>query len=332
MYTMRILRYTVLFLVTIVLASAAGQRYASAAERPSQLRLTSGPIGGDWHAVGNRLATILTRNIAPATNHIGGGIANIAAINTRRADLGLTLIGFLGVAQSGEQEYQSIRAENVALVANANPYIFYFLLRKDVAEKYGITDVASLLQQRIPLRFATLRAGTSTEFILNILLKYGYDTSFTKLREQGWLLEFDTVAEVADNFVAGKIDCLAYLAGTEFPLFLALEEYTEIVVLPIEQKVLDLLTTKFKMHSYTMTPETYKTIPEPVLTLADFVCIIVRKDLPDDLVYEITKTIWENKASLTEAVKDFQILPPKNAVPSDFDIHPGAKKFWDSVQ
>ncbi|MCL2123216.1 MAG: TAXI family TRAP transporter solute-binding subunit [Desulfovibrionaceae bacterium] len=341
MITMRTFIYAALFLAAALFASAAGPRYAfaaspapvaGAAERPTHLRLLSGPNGGQWFTAGERMAAILTRAIVPATSRIGGGVSNIAAIDKRAGDIGFTLTCFLGAAQSGEQEYQSMVAGNAVLLAKVYPQVLYFLLRKDVALKYGITDVASLLKQRAPLRFASLKPGTASEFVLNILLKYGYDTSFAKLRKQGWSLAFNNYAETADNFVEGKLDCFAYTAGTEVPLILTMEKHTDVIVLPVDQHVLDLLAKKFKTSIYTIMPGLYKSVQMPVTTLSDAACLIVRKDFPDDFVFEISKALWDNKASLVEAVADFQTFSPGNAMPPGFDVHPGAKKFWDSVK
>ncbi|MCL1939137.1 MAG: TAXI family TRAP transporter solute-binding subunit [Desulfovibrionaceae bacterium] len=337
----RVLKRAALFLAASVFAFAGGNGLAFAAdappksgtaERPVHLRLLTGPSGGQWSVAGERLAEILTNNVVPTTSRVGGGVANIAAVDKRLGDIGFTLTCFLGAGQSGEPEYQSMVTDNVSLMANVYPQVLYFLVRKDIAEKHGITDVASLLKQRMPLRFASLRPGTASEFLLNMVLKYGYDTNFDKLREQGWSLEFNNYAETADNFVEGKLDCFAYSAGTEVPLILAVEKHTEVVVLPIDQSVLDLLEKKFKTHTYTIMPGQYKSVTTPVATLGDSTCMIIRKDLPDDFVFEVTKALWNNKSSLVEAVKDFQALTPEKAAPPGFDIHPGAKKFWDSVK
>jgi len=338
---MRTLIYAALFFAAAVLAPVGGNRVSFAAgsapvtvamERPPHLRLLAGPNGGQWFTAGERMATILTRAMCPTTSRIGGGVANISAIDQRRGDIGFTLTCFLGAAQSGEPEYQSMIAENAVLMVNVYPQVLYFLLRKDVALRYGITDVASLLKQRAPLRFASLKPGTASEFVLSMLLKYGYDTNFAKLREQGWSLEFNNYAETADNFVEGKLDCFAYTAGTEVPLILAMEKHTELLVLPVDRHVLDLLAKKFKTGIYTIMPGLYKSISTPVATLGDSTCLIVRKDLPDDFVFEISKTLWDNKAGLVDAVADFQNLSPEKAVPPGFDVHPGAKKFWGSVK
>ena len=341
MTTTRALKSVILLLAALVLVCAGGHRPACSAapipktgtaEYPAHLRLLTGPNGGQWFTAGERLAPILTRNVVQTTSRIGGGVANIAAVDKRLGDLAFTLTCFLGAAQSGEPEYKSMIAENTVLLANIYPQVLYFLIRKEIADKHGITDVSSLLKQRLPLRFASLKPGTASEFILNMLLKYGYDTNFAKLREQGWSLEFNNYAETADNFVEGKLDCFAYTAGTEVPLILAMEKHTGVVVLPVEKRVLDLLANKFKTGTYTIMPGLYQSVTAPIATLVDSTCMIVRKDLPDDLVFDICRALWTNKASLVEAVKDFQTLSPGNAVPSGLDIHPGARRYWDSVK
>jgi len=341
MTTKRTLQHAALFLAAIVLVAAGGSSFAFAADpepqtgtqtRPAHLRLLSGPAGGQWFTAGERLAPILTRNVVPTTSRLGGGVANIAAVEQRHGDLAFTLTCFLGAAQSGEPEYQSMAAANVTLMANVYPQVLYFLMRQDVADKYGVKDVASLLQQRAPLRFASLKPGTASEFILNMLLKYGYDTNYDKLREQGWSIEFNNYAETADNLVEGKLDCFAYTAGTEVPLILAMEKHAKVLVLPVEQRVLDLLAKRFKTSTYIIQPGLYASVTAPIATLVDSTCIIIRKDLQDDLVFAITKAIWENKNSLVDAVQDLRALSPTTAMPPGFDVHPGARKFWDSVK
>jgi len=336
MSTIRVLKAMALLLTALALVPAGGGLPAFAANpaagTAAHLRLLTGPSGGQWFTAGERLSTILTREVAPTSSRLGGGVANIGAVDKRLGDLAFTLTCFLGAAESGEQEYQSMAAENVALLANIYPQVLYFLLRKDVAQKHNITDVASLLKQRLPLRFASLKPGTASEFVVSMLLKYGYNTSFAGLRDQGWTIEFGNYAETADYFVEGKLDCFAYTAGTEVPLILAMEKHTEVLVLPVEQSVLDLLTKKFKTSTYTIAPGLYKSVTTPVATLGDSTCMIVRKDLSDELVFAIAKALWNNKASLVDAVKDFQNFSPKNAMPPGFTPHPGAKKFWDSVR
>lgn len=314
-------------LLTVFLLSGAAHA-AEAHARPTHLRMLTGPNGGQWFMMGDPIAEVLTKNVLPTNSRMGGGLANIKSIGARQGDLGFTLACFMGAGESGEAEYQSIATENTILLSNIYPQVLYFLVRKDFADEHGITSVETLLQKKMPLRFASLKPGTASEFILNMLFKHGYDTSFDKLREQGWRISFNNYAETADNFVAGDLDCFAYTAGTIVPLIKTMEEHTDVLILPIEQKVLDLLAQKFKTGTHIIQPGKYKSITRPVTTLGDYTSIVVRKDMPDDIVHSITKALWENRDYIAGVISDFGQFAPQTAIAGDIPFHPGAVAFW----
>ena len=189
-----------------------------------------------------------------------------------------------------------------------------------------------MLAVNAPIRFASLKPGTASEFILNMLLKYGYNTSFEQLRKQNWQISFNNYAETADNFVAGELDCFAYTAGTDVPLIKTMEEYLEVVILPIERSVLNILSEKFKTSIYTLQPGDYANIKEPIDTLGDYTSLIARKDLPDDVVYNILKALYTNKKYIAQTIVDFNGFSPETAVPKGLSMHPGAVKFWTELQ
>lgn len=306
----------------------AEEKKASANQWPAHLRMLTGPNGGQWFMLGDPIAEVLTRHVAPTSSRIGGGVANINTINNKMGDIGFTLTSFLGAAGSGEADYASIKLDNTVLMAKVYPQVLYFLVRKDFAEKHGITDVESLLRKNMPLRFASLKPGTASEFILTLLLKYGYGLSFDDLKQQGWSLSFNNYAETADNFVAGELDCFAYTAGTTVPLIKLMEEHTEVLILPLSPQVLDLLGEKFKTTSYVIQPGDYKNVKAPIVTLGDYTCLVVRKDLPDDLVFAVNKALWDNKEYIANVISDFGRLAPETALQEDLPTHPGASRFW----
>lgn len=330
---MKLMRIVVLFLVTML--TLPSHLYAGESARegwPSHLRVLTGPNGGQWFNMGEPIADTLSREVLTTTSRIGGGVDNLEAVHSKRGDIGFTLSCFLGASSSGEEEYKDLAFDNVAVLNNVYPQVLYFLVRKDFAEKHGIVDVETLLQKRMSLRFASLRPGTASEFILTLLLKYGYKTSFDKLSEQGWEIAFNNYAETADNFVDGQIDCFAYTAGTVVPLIKTMETHTDVLILPVSQKVLDLLANKFKTRTYVIQPGVYASVTSPLLTLGDYTTQVVRKDLPDDLVYSICQALWRHKDYIARVVEDFGQLSPKTALPEGLAVHPGARKFWTEIQ
>ncbi|MDR2573310.1 MAG: TAXI family TRAP transporter solute-binding subunit [Desulfovibrio sp.] len=302
----------------------------AAAPTHKHLRILTGPVGGQWHTMGEPLASALSQ-IIPVSSRSGGGLTNIQAIDKKNADIAFTLACFLGAGQSGEAEYKSLKTDNVALLASVYPQVLYFLIRKDFAVKHNITSVGSLLDKKMPLRFATLKPGTASEFIVSMLLKYGYGTDYDKLRLQGWNIAFNNYSEMADDFTEGNLDCFAYTAGTTVPLIHAMENVTEVAILSVEQKTLKTLHDKFRTGTHTIQPGDYKGITTPVMTLGDYTTLIISKSLPDSLAYQIAESLWGNRGMVSKLVKDFDALSPKTAMPEGLETHPGAAKFWNEL-
>lgn len=143
---------------------------------------------------------------------------------------------------------------------------------------------------------------------------------------------FNNYAETADNFVDGKIDCFAYTAGTSVPLIKTIETHTKVKVLPVEQSVLDLLKKKFGTHTYVIEPGVYASVTRPVVTLGDYTSLVVRKDLPEDLVVVINQSLWKNRDYIAKVIEDVGKLEPETALPENMPVHPGAKLFWQELR
>lgn len=315
-------------LVFLAAACAAADRVGW----PVHLRFLTGPNGGQWHAMGEPIADALAQAVLPTSSRTGGGLSNIEAVDRKAADIAFTLGCFLGAFESGEEEYRAARPDNVAVLANVYPQVLYVLVREDFAEERGIETMGDLLSKSAGMRFASLKPGTASEFILAVLLKYGYETDFEKLAAAGWDISFADYAEIADNLVAGDLDCFAYTAGTDVPLIHTIEEHIDVRILPIERDVLGVLSAKFRINIYEIAPGQYRCAQETIPTLGDYTCIVVRKDFPDDLAAAIARTLWKSRDEIAAVVADFGALSPETALPDGLFVHPGARRFWETVR
>lgn len=336
----RALRVGIFVTCCVAMIASAGQSPAAETEAPGagqagwpkHLRIVSGPVGGEWHVLAEGMAKTFSEKLLPTTNRVGGGFVNVESIGQKNADIGFSVTCFLSPTLASENGARRIDSEHVALLVNMYPQVLYFILRKDFAEAHNITSVGTLLSQKMPLRFASLKTGTASEFILDKLFRYGYNTSFDQLRSQGWSLTFSNYPETADSFVAGDIDCFAYTASVTVPLILTMEQHTPLTVLPVEQGALDAMSEKLKTRTYTIQPGTYASVAKPIQTLADSACLIVRDDLPDDLVTAMCEVLWGQKETLAVIFSDFGRLDPEYALPDGIHAHPGAARFWKSLQ
>ncbi len=313
-------------------AASKAESATTGKRTPSHLIFLSGPKGGQWFALGALIAEVLNQDVLPTSTRIGGGVANIGDIEEKKGDIGFTLTCFMGAADSGEKEYERFKTKGVSIIGNVYPQVLYVLLRKDFADKYKIKTIKDLLAVNGPTRFASLKPGTASEFILSMLLKYGYNTDFKQLEKQNWQISFNNYAETADNFAAGELDCFAYTAGTDVPLIKTMEEYLDVLILPVETSVLDALSAKFKTGTYTIQPKDYACVTEPINTLGDYTTLIAQKDLADDVIYNTLKALYLNKDYIADTVIDFGSLSPDTAMPKGLSMHPGAVKFWTELK
>ena len=298
---------------------------------PAQLRFMAGPPGGNWFALGTALADIWSKDLVNTSSSTGGGVSNIINANSRKGDFGFSVTSFLGAAMKGEEDFKGRTVDNAVIMSNLYTQVTYFIVRKDFADKNNIKTVGDLLKNKV--RFATLKPGTASEFAVKVLFKKGYDTDTNALKSsQGWSVEYASYEGGADLMADNHIDCFAFSVGSVASIVMNIESKQDIIVLEVEQDALDAVAEAYGTTTHTIKPGIYKSVTGPTKTLGDYTCIVIRKDLPEDMVFELNKIMWENKSGLVEAVKDMQELSPEMALPSGVPSHPGSEKFWKSVK
>lgn len=76
--------------------------------------------------------------------------------------------------------------------------------------------------------------------------------------------------------------------------------------------------------------DTYDSFDATASTVAPLAMLVVRDELPEDQVYELTKAIFNNLDDLANAhVRGEDITLDSAQDGMSIDLHPGAKKFYD---
>lgn len=322
-----ILLFAVLFSFAVTSAEAAAK-----ASRPAQLKFMAGPPGGNWFALGSALADMWSKSVLQTTSSTGGGVSNIINADVKKGDFGFSVTSLLGAAIMGEQDFEGRKTGNSVIMANLYTQYTYFIARKDFVKKHNIQTLGDIFTKKIPARMATLKPGTSSEFVVKSLFLKGYGVDYKAIKAMGGSMEFASYEGGADLMADNHIDLFAFSVGKVASIVMNIESNTNIVVLPVDDKALKALSDAYGTVTFTVDPGIYKSVTKPVKTVGDYTCIVIRKDLPDDLVYDLCKTMWGNKANLAKAVKDIDELTPKLAIPSGVPIHPGAARFWKEAK
>ncbi len=320
----------IIVLAMMVLLAFAGVTAASS-DWPSQVRFMAGPPGGNWFALGGTLSDMWTKTVVPTTSGTGGGVSNIINIDRAKGDLGLSVASVVGASHLGEAPFEE-PIKNAKILANLYRQYTYFIMRKDYADAHGIKTIGDIVEKKLPIRMATLKPGTSSEFVISSIFKKGFGVSWDDIKSWGGSVEYASYDDGANLLADNHLDMFTFAVGRAASIVMKIESQTEVVILPVDEKARDAMTKSLGTATFMVDADVYKSVTGEVPVVGDYTSIVVRGDLPEDLVYSLTKALWENKDEIAASVKDVSELNPEEATSEGVEAHPGALKFWNEVR
>ncbi len=321
----------VLILAMALLMAFSASALAAQADWPPQIRFMAGPPGGNWFALGGTLADMWTKNVIPTTSGTGGGVSNIINVNRGKGDLALSVASVLGAGQLGEAPFKG-SMDNAKLFANLYRQYTYFIMRKDYAEANGITTLGDIVEKKLPIRMATLKPGTSSEFVISSIFSKGFGVTWEDIKGWGGSVEYASYSDGANLLADNHIDMFAFAVGRAASIVMKIETQTDVVILPVDEKARDVMKKSLGTTTFNVDKNVYKSVTGDVPVVGDYTCIIIRGDLPDDLAYSMAKALWEHKDEIAKSIKDVGELNPAEAISEGVAAHPGAAKFWEEAQ
>lgn len=168
-------------------------------------------------------------------------------------------------------------------------------------------------------------AGSGTEFnARQILSTYGIDFSDIKVQN----LSFGDSSEALKD---GKIDAFFCVAGAPTTAVVELATTNHIHVLSVDSDKMDILQEKYPFYtSYTIPAGSYKGVDTDTKSVAVKATYIVSDRLSEDVVYEMTKTIYEHPEKIVHA-KSAEINKEFAVSGIAFPFHEGSKKYFEEV-
>ncbi|MBQ6908934.1 MAG: TAXI family TRAP transporter solute-binding subunit [Synergistaceae bacterium] len=286
-----------LIILMLILALLITQ--ASAAENIN-LRFMTGPAGGNWNILGEVLADAWRNaKIANVKTNVGGGVSNILNIHAKRCDIAFSVLSLFHAAIKGDGDFKGRSVDNAMLLTNLYTQYTYFIIRKDFAAKYNINNLEDIINNKIPVRFATLKPGTSTEFIIKAIFDKAYNLDYkTELRKWGGSVEYVSYQGGYELLSDKHLDMFAFSVGKNSQAVQNILSKLDVTILNISQDALNKLAQAYG----TVTVK----IDDNINTVGDYACLVVRKDLNQTLIYNLCKAIWSNRDEILKSVPDMQ--------------------------
>ncbi|MBQ9451898.1 MAG: TAXI family TRAP transporter solute-binding subunit [Desulfovibrio sp.] len=135
--------------------------------------------------------------------------------------------------------------------------------------------------------------------------------------------------ETADQFKDRQLDGFVFTIGTPNPAIQDITTAQEVVFVPLQGDTVKEVVQKFPYLVNDAIPAgTYKGQTAAVPTLSVQAILVVNKDTPDDIVYTLTKTLFEHLPDVAKAhnkASEISLAHATDGVTIPF--HPGAEKY-----
>ena len=293
--------------------------------------LTTATSGGAFYPIGVAMATISKSQLQPAFNislsaiSSAGSLENVKLLRDNEAQFGILQGVFAAWAWDGEGPIRNPQA-GMRSVSALWFNVEHFVLLSSLVENGTISDLGNLQGERFVLGARNSGAEQSGRFILETL---GIDY------ESGMNLAYMGYEGAASAMQDGNVVGMNVPAGA--PTSAITQAFAQmgndITLLTFSQEELDALNRRYDLWDwYDFPPGTYPNLDVLVRSIASPNVLVVRSDVPDEVVYRVTKMIWENLGTLQDihaATKDMKLERALRGMVAP--LHPGALRYYREI-
>jgi hypothetical protein len=291
------------------------------AQKKYEMNLMTGPMGGSWYPLGGAIADAVQKEIPGTSIQVapGGGILNVEAIEVGKADIGFSNSSSGVDGLMGRPPFKK-KMENMRQWANLYPQYFQMI----VLEGAGIRTVADLKGKTI----APGPKGQTGEFAATQVLQV-HGLTYKDMAKVHHVNYNDTVSLMKDGHCEGWLLVTTVPASTIMDL--ASTRKIRMLSLP-EDKIQELQKMNAGYIKRVVPKGTYQGVDYDVPGIGWWTHLVISAKLPDDLVYNMTKTLVNSLPRLGQVVKDLRGVTAKDlAQDIGIPIHPGALKYYKEI-
>lgn len=280
--------------------------------------LATGGTSGTYYPFGGAIANIWNSNIEGmnvTAQSTGASAENLRLISREEAEFAIVQNDVMDYAYNGTDMF-SQALPNLATIGTLYPEVVQIAASKSS----GIKSIADLRGKRVSIG----DAGSGVEFNAKQILE-GYGITFEDIQKNN--LSFKESAEGIQN---GTLDACFVTAGVPNSALQELAFTAGLVLIPVSGAEADKIVNSYNFYTKTVIPAgTYNGTDTDTEALAIKATLAVNANLDENIVYEMTKALFENLESLGTAHAKGKEVSAESAVTGvSVPFHPGAIKYF----
>ena len=304
------------FSVLAACAAACGAPPAQLPE-PTTVRLVSGFPGAGFYPLGEALKRAYEEVLPGIDVDVQGGtgsVGNAEALQRGDADLGFVFADVAYVAHKGALEQHRVPFDNLRGIAVLQTAALHLA----VGDGLDLRDLGALRGRRVAIG----PAGSGTALISQIVMRaYGIEPGDVKAEMMPF---YEMPERLADRTLDAAFVTAAYPADS---ITAALQSGG--ALLDIDGPPIERLRLEYPFLRLVSIPRrTYPLQQEPVRTIGLENLLVCRSDLPDGLVYDLTRGLFDAVSRFSAQPRELQQLNLEQAPATPIPLHPGAARYY----
>jgi len=306
---------------SIIIASLFATTGAHAADL--NLSIGSCPVGCTAYTWSAGIAEVINNNVEGVrvtAEETKGYVANIKLMQSDQIEISMatSLSSYQAYAAEGPYE-GSDKGEILSWMAIA-PVAMHVITLKDGP----INSLEDLKGKRVGMGQPGGVSMLDADAMMGVI-GLEPDTDFEPFRIR--------LGGMADGLADGNLDAALWNGSFPLPPVVKLTAGRDIKLLPISDEFYDKMREAYPPYFRLSIPaDTYKGVTEDTPTFGLANGMVLSKDVPEDIVYNMTKAIFENLESLKAVHPAFGKVS-KDSVLNGFGapLHPGALKYYREI-
>lgn len=294
-----------------------GSGGSSSSTYSGTITLYTGGTSGVYYPLGSKYAELLDKNgVSAKAVTSGASVSNAQAIGNGNAQAAIMQNDVAYYAYNGLYMFNGKPIKKLRGVAALYPETVQFVVRAD-------SDIKSLSDLK-GKKVAIGAPGSGTAVAAEQILKAaGVWNSIQKVNQK--------FSEAAQALKLGQIDAAVIVSGAPTPAITQIAVTTPVRVLPIPDSIL----SKLKSEGYIfyvrqdLKAGTYKGMGTDTATVAVKAILVASADLPEEVVYKMTKILFDNVDQLRAVHQKARYISLNTALDGmSIPLHSGAAKYY----
>ncbi|MEH7547460.1 TAXI family TRAP transporter solute-binding subunit [Neobacillus vireti] len=283
------------------------------------LTIATGGVSGPYYTIGGALAKVYKEKLDyhTAIQSTDGSVENVNLLENRKADLAFVMSDVASFALKGQEGFKA-SGPSLRFKAVAGLYFNYVQI-VTLAENH-IQTVYDLKGKRVGVGAPNSGVEVNAQMILG-----EHGITYHDIEP-----EYLSYSETIEQLKNKSIDAAFVTSGLPNNAVTNLQKSKEVAIVPINPSDINRLTATYPFFEKAEIPAGVYQNKQPVPTVAIRNILLVRSDLPNEQVYRLTKSLFENLKIVKQAHEAASQISKKEAgkgllVP----LHPGAKQYYD---